>query len=49
MAALGFALRAFLLDPREGRDLARFIRLWVGGQGGEQYSRAEAFVTKDAP
>ena len=48
-AALGFALRAFLLDPREGRDLARFIRLWVGGQGGEQYSRAEAFVTKDAP
>lgn len=48
-AALGFALRAFLLDPREGRDLVRFMRLWAGGQGGEQYSRAEAFALKDTP
>jgi glycosyltransferase involved in cell wall biosynthesis len=48
-AALGFALRAFLLDPREGRDLARFMWLWADGRGGEQYSRAEAFVMKDTP
>ena len=48
-AALGFALRAFLLDPRETRDLARFAALWWHGGAAGHYSRAEAFALKDTP
>jgi len=50
-AALGFALRAFLLDPREVRDLARFLALWpAGGRAhASHYSKAEPFITRGQP
>ncbi len=47
-AALGFALRAFLLDPRELGDLARFLALLAPGGRADpnRYSRAETFTPR---
>lgn len=48
--ALGFALRAWLLDPREVGELALFLRLLLRGNSGRsaaderRYSAAERFV-----
>lgn len=46
--ALGFALRAFLLDPRELGDLGRFLALFARGGRADasRYSRAEAFTPR---
>ena len=46
--ALGFAISAFSLDPRELRELGMFLRLWLQGTGaaaeeGGRYSGAERF------
>lgn len=46
--ALGFALSALALDPRELREFGVFLRLWLQGTGaaaaeGDRYSGAERF------
>jgi len=52
--AIGFALRAWALDPREWRALALFLRLCVAGEaaakrGLERYSGAERFTARLSP
>jgi glycosyltransferase involved in cell wall biosynthesis len=46
LPALGFALGAYAMDPREVKDLGVFLRLWLRGAGaaitgGSRYSAAE--------
>jgi len=50
-AALGYALRAWLSDPREWRDLARFLALLPQGGRADAggYSRAETFTPRSQP
>jgi len=54
LRAIGFALRAWAMDPREYRALALFLSLCVAGdaaaQGGlESYSGAERFTARPSP
>lgn len=49
--ALGFALSALALDPRELREFGVFLRLWLQGTGaaaaeGDRYSAAERFQVR---
>lgn len=47
--ALRAATAAWLVDPREMGDLARFLRLWLGGTVGRdlrRYSQAEQFTVR---
>ncbi len=50
-AALGYALRALLRDPREMRDFARFLALLPQGGRADasRYSQAEAFTPGSQP
>ncbi|NKE45435.1 glycosyltransferase family 2 protein [Roseomonas frigidaquae] len=49
--ALRAAVAAWLVDPREVGDLARFLSLWLGGTEGRDlrhYSQAEQFTVRSA-
>jgi glycosyltransferase involved in cell wall biosynthesis len=48
MPALGLALRAWMLDPREVGELGLFLRLWTGSGRIDpgRYSQAETFVVR---
>lgn len=50
-AALGYALRALLRDPRELGEFAHFLALWRQGGGADagRYSRAETFTPGSQP
>jgi glycosyltransferase involved in cell wall biosynthesis len=51
MPALGLALRAWMLDPREVGELGLFLRLWSAGGNIDpgRYSQAETFVVRTPP
>ncbi len=51
LAAAGFALRAWMVDPREWQALAFFLRICAAGREGapgelDRYSRAERFAAR---